>query len=258
MALWRNKRRGFFIPKYDELSLFMMSVAFLLVFFTNSGLRNGLSKLLVELEDRIHAAMLIILFTGGLILSLYHVFIKRQKKIAEKFAMLIFAIVANGVSGILASVHILNQSVDTPCIFIILPLWNIMNCIVLLILLRFGVINPDSISDEDVQPFEALLGFIIILTIFALCQYKFKLYWAITFSICVIYATSFSDALASVFHRGAQSVSAEDIPVAAKGGKPETCGLCGRMITPAETPYVIKKKLIVCKDCYDSIQKTDS
>jgi hypothetical protein len=259
MGLWRNNKRGFFIPKYDELSLFMMSVAFLLVFFTNSQLRSGLFKLLGEPKDRGGIILCLLLFTAGLVLSLYHVFTEREKNIAEKFVMLFFAILTNAISGIFASAYVLSKSADAPCIFILLPLWNIMNCIILLVLFRMGVINPDNISDEDVRPFETLLGFIIILAIFAVCQFAFKLYWAITFSICVIYATSFSDALASMFHRGGQGATAENVAVAAEGESAkgaERCRLCGRLITAGETPWVIDKKLIVCKDCYDSIQKT--
>jgi len=254
MGLWRDNEKSFFIPNYDELTLFMMSAAFLLLFFTNGQFRSGLFKFLSKDGDRVVIIIFVILFTAGLILSLYHVFTKQEKSITEKFAMLFFAILTNAISGILASVHILSKSADAPCIFILLPIWNIINCVILLILFRLGTINVDNISDEDVRPFETLLGFIIILAIFAVCQFAFKLYWAITFSICVIYATSFSDALSSMFHRAEQEAAVENIAIDGvdKGGeKEEYCRYCGRIITAGETPWVINKKVIVCKECYD-------
>ncbi|MHC4911975.1 MAG: hypothetical protein ACYTE5_03105 [Planctomycetota bacterium] len=38
--MWRHSRQRWFIPKYDELTLFMTSVAFLLLFFSTGGLRS--------------------------------------------------------------------------------------------------------------------------------------------------------------------------------------------------------------------------
>jgi len=257
MGLWRDNEKSFFIPNYDELTLFMMSAAFLLLFFTNGQFRSGLFKFLSKDGDRVVIIIFVILFTAGLILSLYHVFTKQEKSITEKFAMLFFAILTNAISGILASVHILSKSADAPCIFILLPIWNIINCVILLILFRIGTVNVDNISDEDVRPFETLLGFIVILAIFAVCQFAFKLYWAITFSICVIYATSFSNALGSVFYREEQEAAIEDTAIdegsegTESGKREEHCRFCGRMIATSETPWVINKRVIVCKECYD-------
>jgi len=93
--------------------------------------------------------------------------------------------------------------------------------------------------------------------IFVVCRFGFKLYWAITFSICVIYATSFGDALGSVFHPERMQAAEANLALDGKprpGDKSEKCGLCERQISPAEMPYVINRKLIVCKDCHDKIQ----
>lgn len=224
----------------------MMSLAFLLVFFSTESLRSGLFKLLSERGDRGGNVLFLLLFTAGLVLSLYHVFTERRKTIVEKGAMLLFAVLTNGVSGIYASVHILSRTTDTHLVFILLPIWNIINCLFLLVSYRLGIINADNISDVDVRPSEALFGFIIILAIFAVCQFVFKLYWALTFSICVIYATSFSDALSSMFHPETEQVTP-------KGQ--ERCGFCGREIPKTVTPWVVGKKSIVCKGCYDKIQR---
>lgn len=257
MSLWGKRKSGLFTPNYNELSLSMMSLAFLLVFFSNEQLRSGLFKLLSERGETAGKVLFLVLFSAGLVLSLYHVFTKREKNIAEKHIMLFFAVLTNGVSGIFASVHVLSKSAGAPCILLLLPIWNIINCIILLMLLRAGAINASSISDENAGLGEALFGFVITVGIFAVCQFVFELYWAITFSICVIYATSFSEALGSMFHPGRQQVVLEDIAIDGEGEtaeKVERCGLCGRVIPRTETPWVIKRKVIVCKGCYDEIQ----
>jgi hypothetical protein len=235
----------------------MMSLSFLLVLFFSQSMRKGLFKFLNEPGESARNFALLLFFGGGLLLAVYHVFVERGKSIAEKYAMLFFAVASNAVSGIFASLYILKQSSDSPSIFLLLSIWNIINCILLVISFRFGIINESNISDEDTTRFEVLFGFLITVVIFIVCRFVFKLYWAITFSICVIYATSFGDALGSVFHPERQKLTEENAAFDGEvrpADKSEKCGFCGRQISPAETPYVINRKLIVCKECYDKIQ----
>ena len=266
-------------PTFSDLSLFMIGLSFLLVFLCNESVRSGLYKILGGPRKRFFFIGLLLFFACGLVLCLFHVFFGRKKTKIEKHAMLCFAIMSNGVCGILASLHILGISPDDPRafsilhfwdmlssadgpslvsrLFLILPIWNILNCAFLLLSLRAGLIDERNISDEQADRMEVLFGFIITGCIFVVCQFLFKLYWAITFSICVIYATSFGDTLGSVFHPERIQAAEENLTLEGKprpADKPEKCGLCGRKISPAETPYVINRKLIVCKQCHDRIQ----
>jgi len=257
MILLRDRVKGFFLPTFSELSLFMMSVSFLLVFFFNESLRSRIFKILDKPSHDPRIVMLLLFFGAGLFLSLYHVFTEREKTNPEKYAMLFFAVVANGVCGILASKYVMDKSTGAHPIFFILPMWNIFNCVLLLVSFRVGWITDRNISDEDATRFVVLFGLLITVCIFVVCQFLFKLYWAITFSICIIYATSFSDALGAVFGAERQHIAEEDIAISGKAGKnskSETCGFCGRIITPIENPWVINRKLIVCKECYDKIK----
>ncbi|UCC23264.1 MAG: hypothetical protein JSW23_04205, partial [Planctomycetota bacterium] len=34
----------------------------------------------------------------------------------------------------------------------------------------------------------------------------------------------------------------------------EKCGFCGRRLLKVEKPWVINRKLVVCKECYDKIE----
>lgn len=279
MRLLRDRIKGFFLPTFSELSLFMMSLSFLLVLFFSKSMRTGLFKFLTGPRSDPRIFMLFVLFGAGLVLSIFHVFTERQKSKVEKYAMLFFAVLANAICGILASLHILgispadhgvlsildigdllNNEVSNSFvsrIYLILPVWNIINCLLLLVSFRLGWITDRNISDEKAGRFEILLGSLITAAIFVVCQFLFKLYWAITFSICVIYATSFSDAFGSIFYperRQAVLANLDEQRAPRPADKSETCGLCGRQITPSETPYVINRRLIVCKQCYDNIQ----
>ncbi|UCF43975.1 MAG: hypothetical protein JSV99_03370 [Planctomycetota bacterium] len=259
MGLWRQKKRRWFIPKYDELTLFMMSVAFLLLFFSTGGLRSLLYKFWREadLRGKFGMPVAVLIFSVGIVLSLYHVFTERRKTEAEKFVMLFFAVLANAAGGILAGTHILSNWNDAPCILMLFPLWNIINGILLILLLRAGEIDTSSISDENARSGEVIFGFVIILGIFVVCRFVFELYWALTFSICVVYATSFSDALGAVFGR-AEPLAAESTGKEVKikeGSSVEKCAFCERVIPKTESPWVIKKRLIVCKECYHKLKE---
>lgn len=278
MGLLRDRIKRFFLPVFSELSLFMIGLSFVLVFLSTDSLRSGLFELLHAPVELVNQAILLVFFGAGLVLSLYHVFAKRKKTKIEKQAMLGFAVVSNAICGILASLHILGVSVGgydfsfilhirniisgtgsstgASRLFLILPIWNIINCVFLLMSVRTGFIDDRNISDEKADRFEVLFGFLITVAIFVVCRFGFKLYWAITFSICVIYATSFGDALGAFLHpeerQMAEERAAADINIA--NSKLEKCGFCGRLITSLETPYVINRKLIVCKHCHGKIQ----
>ncbi|UCC21662.1 MAG: hypothetical protein JSW23_07550 [Planctomycetota bacterium] len=249
--MWRHSRQRWFIPKYDELTIFMMTVALLLLFFFDESFRSKVFWLVAEFgSDAFRVVILILLFLAGGLLSIYHVFAARRKTEGEKYVMLFFAVLANASGGILAGAHILSNWNDAPCILTLFPLWNIINGVILLLLLRIGEINTSSISDENARSGEVVFGFVIILGIFVLCRFVFELYWALTFSICTVYATSFSDALAAVFGR------AEPLAAAGPGDKAERCALCESVIPKTESPWVIKKRLIVCRECYDKFKQT--
>lgn len=257
MELLRDRIKRFFIPVFSPLSLFMTSLSFLLVFFFSETLWSGFFELLYSPLSRPRLTILLLLFTVGLILSLYCVFAERKITAIEKRLMLFFVVASNAFCGIIASRHILEKSTDAHWIFLVLPMWNIINCVILLASYRFGALTEKNISDEKTSRLEVLVAVVIILAIFVFCRFVFKLYWAITFSICVIYSTSFGDALGTFLHPRQRQIAEERAAAESNlaRGKVELCGLCGRIITSLETPYVINRRLIVCKECHDSIQK---
>ncbi|MDD5326315.1 MAG: hypothetical protein PHY02_00695 [Phycisphaerae bacterium] len=187
---------GWLVPTYDELSLFLMAATFILLSITNDTMREQIGNWLTSSRDiRIH--LLFVVFLGGIALSLYHAFTKSEKSSAEKIVMMLFAVIANAGTGMVSGWYVIKNG-DVHNLQLIFPIWNIINGVLLLIMLRFGIINEECISDRDTTFFQVLLGLTAVIIIFLICHFVLELYWAITFSICIVYATSFDKALQSV------------------------------------------------------------
>jgi hypothetical protein len=194
--LYREKA-GWFIPTYDELSLFLMAATFILLGATNDTMQKQIYKGITAIDD-LRVYFLSVVFLGGIVLSLYHVFTTREKTNYEKMVMLFFAVAANAGTGIISGWYVIENN-DVHNWQLVFPIWNIINGILLFLMLRLKVIDEECISDRDANATEVVIGMAAVLAIFILCNYVFKLYWAITFSICIVYTTSFDRALQNVF-----------------------------------------------------------
>lgn len=192
-----KEKAGWFIPVYDELSLFLMATTLFLLYFANTTMQAQIHNWFSRYGSE-WVYIIGIIFLCGLYLSVYHVFTTREKTEPEKWGMLIFAVLTNAVTGIVAGLYVLkNDNVrDWQLVF---PIWNIVNGALLLLMLRFKIIDEECISDRNASATEVVIGLTAVLIIFIFCNYIFKLHWAITFSICIIYSTSFDKALQSVF-----------------------------------------------------------
>jgi DNA-directed RNA polymerase subunit RPC12/RpoP len=190
---------GFLIPTYDKLSLFLMAVMLILLYATNI-------KMLGQMRDLIHCfttdAEYQRLFNTVLIYLAAFLFLvlitPREKIDFKKKVMLFFAVLTNAGAGIIAGVYVIRNSGVINWL-LVFPIWNIVNCVLMLLMLGLRVIDEECISDRKATVVEIILGLAAVLIIFILCNYVFKLYWAITFSICIVYTTSFDRALQNVF-----------------------------------------------------------
>jgi hypothetical protein len=190
---YEKKWYTFLIPTYDELSLFLASVALILLLIGNSEMRTFLWAIITD--DIRNIALLIILFLS-MCMCLYQPFIIRKKNPAEKYLMLFFAVLVNGAGGIIAGNYMLEHTVGWLAIF---PAWNIINGIILLAMFRYKFIDYRSISDRDTNAPEVILGLVVIIAIYIICNFVYKQYWAITLSICLAYSTSLSKSLRMAF-----------------------------------------------------------
>ncbi|MFH1369883.1 MAG: hypothetical protein ABII09_01135 [Planctomycetota bacterium] len=196
---------GFFIPTYDELSLFLMAVTLILLYMGNSQMRGIVRYVAAHIREG-GVFIFSLAFLAGLGLCLYHVFTSRGKTSSEKIIMMLFAVVTNAGTGIIAGWYVIKHS-GVQNWLLIFPVWNIINGVLLLLMLRFRIIDEECIADRDATAAQVIIGLTAILIIFIFCNSVFRLHWAITFSICIIYTTSFDRALQSVF----PGIMSEDI-----------------------------------------------
>lgn len=197
---------GFLVPTYDKLSLFLMAVTLILLYVTNT-------KMLGQMRDLIHRFTTdpeyqrlfntILIYLAAF---LFLVLITPREKIDfKKMIMLLFAVLINAGTGVIAGLYVIRNAAVINWL-LVFPIWNIVNCVLMLLMLGLRVIDEECISDREATLVQIILGLAAVLVILLLCNYVFKLYWAITFSICVVYTTSFDRALQSVFpgltHRG--------------------------------------------------------
>jgi hypothetical protein len=189
------EKLGFLIPNYDELSLFLMAAVFVVLYFTNNKLQDDITTFLIRL-DVWRRYIYLGLFMLGMFLCLYHVFTKRQKTEAEKGIMLLFAISINAATGFIAGFYMFKES---PGWLFIFPAWNIINSILLIVMQYVNLFDESQICDRDATITQVIIGSVATLIIFYICNNVFNLHWAITYSICIIYTTSFDRGLQSVF-----------------------------------------------------------
>lgn len=187
---------GFLVPTYDKLSILLMVVTLILLFVINIGMRDLIHHM--HTYWRIYFLSSCMLCFG---VCIYHAVISNIETVEEadyknKY-MLFSAVLGNAAIGIIAGVYVLRNAVFNW--LLVFPIWNIINSILLLLMFGFRIIDEDCISDRKATFFQIILGLIAVMVIFVLCNYIFKLYWAITFSICIVYTTSFDRALQNVF-----------------------------------------------------------
>ncbi len=192
---------GWLVPVYDEMSLFLMSMTLILLYALNEPFQEQIRKwAAISLHQRyvFHVFVAAAIFITGMGLSIYNVFTTREKTDTEKWIMLIFAVLTNAGTGIISGWYVLSSSSIRDWL-IIFPIWNIINSVLLIVMLRLKIIDEDCISDRDATLKEVVIGLLAVLTVFILCNYVFKLHWAVILSICIIYTTSFDKGLQSVF-----------------------------------------------------------
>jgi DNA-directed RNA polymerase subunit RPC12/RpoP len=201
MELYREKA-GWLIPTYDGLSLFLMAVTWIVLYLINNHLRQRIHTFLYEANDW-RVSVLALTIPAILILGIYQVFTKRKKSEAERTIMLWFAITTNILTGIIAGIYLLKTTELSNLQFIklqlIFPVWNIVNAGLLYLMLEFDIINENCIIDREAKPAQIMLSLAAVIIIASICNYVFKFHWSITFSICIIWTTSFDRALQSVF-----------------------------------------------------------
>jgi hypothetical protein len=190
-----RKAFSFLAPRYDDLTLFALSLSFLLLWLIDPDLRRDLAKMFSEGWSG-DITIWLIAAVIGMALSLVNVFLRREKSDFQKSVMLIFAVVVTAGTGLYAGWIMLHESKGWLLVF---PAWNILNGGLLLLLFRLGIVDTDCIVDEQASFAEVVITAICVPILLTVCHYYCELQWAVTFSIAVAYTMSLHNGIRAVF-----------------------------------------------------------
>jgi phage FluMu protein Com len=208
-----KERWGFLIPKYDSLSVFLLAMTWILFLITSPKSQDYLLNLISFFPTQysgLNVFFAVIAFLIFVVLCFYMVLSEREKTAAEKIVMAFFAVITTIITAYASRKYLLKDygpvvghiNFDWRIIsnwWIIFPLWNIFSARILAQMLITGAIDDECVSDRRATPLLVFLAFAAVFAIFLFCNYTFKLHWAVTFSICTAYTTSFDKGLQSVF-----------------------------------------------------------
>ena len=177
----------FLLPKYTEVTLFLTSLIAFLIFITEVSLRNTIIDFF---KADISIAIVLLFILIGFALSIYYAFTDKKIPSYHKEAMLAFMLVVNVFVGMSAMFYLANYSHGWTYIF---PAINYFNALFLGLAFKVNAINADSILDIQAKRSELLLGSAVVMIIFIYSRYVLNDYWAITFSMCLAYATTINE-----------------------------------------------------------------
>ena len=187
----RNIFERTFIPIFDEVSLFIMGLSFLILFSLDPALKDGVFSLVLDGDPR--SVLAGVVYAFGLALSIYHFFTKKEKSDFDKVALLCFAIFTNASAGWIAGSISYDNSTGIMALF---PAWNMLTAALLLIFWRFEIINESHISDEDAgNLLELVISVAAVILILFITRSVLNFHWAESYSICVVYATNINYSL---------------------------------------------------------------
>lgn len=184
MTGMQNKFIHFFNPKYSETYLFLVSIVLLLFLITKDTIQE---KVIEAIQSGIDGILLMLIVAVAILYPIFHVFSKKKKSPFAKTLMLALAITINAVAGLGAGFHILFQ--QSSLIFMVFPILNILSAWSLVFLWSEEKINEHSISDTNAKYNQVVVGVIGVLLIFVVTQIYIEMYWAITLSMCLSYAS---------------------------------------------------------------------
>jgi hypothetical protein len=171
-------------PRFHEITMYLIALAFCWLLFFHPELRFGYYMLFTGFESMSPFFVALgLIVTGGVLLSLIHVFIKRKKLALEKAIMGWTILGLSGVTSFFVGTEMLTSGSS---IMVTLVVWNILMSV--LLLLQMGMQKYD-ISDENASIMEVFITTVILFVILLLADLYLHFSWATTLSICIFYST---------------------------------------------------------------------
>lgn len=172
-------------PRLHEISSYLMALSFCWLLVFHPEFRRGLFMFFSGFGSMSPVFIALgLIVTGGLLLSLIHVFIRRKKSTKEKFLIGWFVLgICSVVSFALASEMLLARSP----VAIIFPAWNIVLSVLLLWQMTA---SKYDLLDEDATLRDVLVSTVILMVLLSGADLYLHLSWAMTFSLCIFYSNS--------------------------------------------------------------------
>ena len=172
-------------PRFHEISMYLIALSFCWLLLFHPELRQGYYVYFSGFESMSPFFVIQgLVVTGGLLLSLIHVFIKRKKLALEKAIMGWSILGISGVTSFFVGTEMLTSRSSIVMIFVI---WNILMSV--LMLFQMGA-QKFNISDNNATFVEVLVTTVILFVILLSTDLYLHLSWAMTLSICIFYATT--------------------------------------------------------------------
>lgn len=195
------------IPKYDRLSLFLLSILFILLPVCYRDAINEIREHSLASIGNYALYIEISVFVGGFIVlgglfSIFRIFYQEIPTMTERICMRIFAAIANGIAALFCGIYIWDSFNR---FFMILAVLNVITSVLMLaecalLPLYYSTSDYTQLSYQDTRHSvtEIYASSFAVSFIFLFCYFVFELYWALNLSICLIYANSIDPAIRRV------------------------------------------------------------
>ncbi|MFT4309054.1 MAG: hypothetical protein ACMXYL_01045 [Candidatus Woesearchaeota archaeon] len=179
-----EKTLGKITPDFDEVTVFLISFTFTVLFILDYDMRIDT---ITGLVNPFNLLMFLFLFSAK-ILAWYHAFSNAKKSRLEKNILIIFGLIMPVGIGLQALESILTYHSGILFYLLIFPILNLVYALLLLFLYRTTSIIH-SFDPRDAEKSEVFFGMGIIVLFVIIMQYMLGMHWAITYSMGIVYAT---------------------------------------------------------------------
>ncbi len=189
-----------FVPKHNELSVYLIALTFVLLWWKDSTVRNYINQktfydLFVYEGSEIDLILLVgmsCLIWGAVVYSLLNIFFKRRLTGIELVLMLCFAIITSTIFSIYASFYLIMDGlfgrVVCHWILLVMPVSNLATSLLSVYFVGSSIAceSFDELYSEDLTTFKAfLLHTVFTVITFFVCHDFLREHWAVTFCTCL-------------------------------------------------------------------------
>ena len=182
-------------PHYNELSVALMALSFLLSLILEPELRASLDRVGVDSQGNLDP-LFVITVLMAFVISIGEALIKHQKTPVEKMFMLGTAVLltffVGWVSGAVAIFELYDED-KFPFILALFPLWNMICGFALICSWVVGGLSYKSIEDSDASITSAVSGILLVVVMLLILNYVLEYHWAINLSIALAVSSSFGN-----------------------------------------------------------------